>query len=136
MLAEFRFHHIGIAVKNISETAALYINAGYENTETVFDPVQNVHICFLSKSGMPTLELLAPNDEKSPVYTTLQKNGVTPYHFCYEVDDIEETVCKLRKMRYVVISKPIPAVAMGGRRVCFLFNKKIGLIELVESKKD
>ena len=135
MLAELRFHHIGIAVNNISETAALYINAGYEKTDTVFDPVQNVHICFLSKSGMPTLELLAPNDENSPVYKTLQKNGVTPYHCCYEADDIEEAVSKLRKLRYVVISRPVPAVAMESKRVCFLFNKKTGLIELVESKK-
>ena len=135
MLADFRFHHIGIAVKSIDETAAMYVSAGYEKSETVYDPVQNVHICFLSKESMPLTELLAPNDEASPVYQTLQKNGVTPYHCCYEVDDLEETVDKLRKIRYVATSKPVPAIALGGRRVCFLYHKKVGLIELVESKK-
>lgn len=136
MLSEFKFHHVGIAVNDIDETASLYMAAGYEKTETVFDPIQNVHICFLSKKGMPTLELLASNDETSPIYKTLQKNGVTPYHCCYEVDDIEDAVSRLRKMRYVATSKPVPAVAIEGRRVCFLFHKKIGLIELVESKTD
>ena len=60
MLAEFRFHHIGIAVFSIDETAEMYLAAGYEKTETIFDPIQNVHICFLTKDGMPMMELLAP----------------------------------------------------------------------------
>lgn len=134
MLAEFRFHHIGIAVFSIDETAEMYLAAGYEKTETIFDPIQNVHICFLTKDGMPMMELLAPHDETSPVYQTLQKNGVTPYHCCYEVDDMEDAIRQLRKMRYVATSKPVPAVAIDHRRVCFLYHKKMGLIELVERK--
>ena len=135
MLEEMEFHHIGIAVHDIDTTAAMYVVAGYTQSETVYDPVQNVHICFLRKDGMPTLELLAPNDETSPVYNTLQKNGVTPYHCCYEVDGIDEAVSKLRKLRYVATSRPVEAVAIGGRRVCFLFNKNVGLIELVEKER-
>jgi hypothetical protein len=30
------------------------------------------------------------------------------------------------------LSKPVEAVAMSNKKVCFLFNKNIGLIELVE----
>lgn len=135
MLEDFRFHHIGIAVNDIEETASIYLSAGYEKTETVYDPIQNVHICFLRKEGMPVLELLAPNDESSPVYKILQKNGVTSYHICYEVENMDDAVARLRKMRYVATSKPVPAVAIGGRKVCFLYNKKIGLIELVESRR-
>ena len=132
MLPDFRYHHIGIAVNDIDVTAAVYTAAGYIMTETVFDPLQNVHICFLKKKGMPMLELLAPEDETSPVFKILQKNGVTPYHFCYEVDDLDGAIKRLRKMRYVVVSKPLPAVAIDGRRVCFLFNRVVGLIEIVE----
>ena len=132
MLPDFRFHHIGIAVNNIDETAEIYLAAGYNKTDTVYDPLQNVHICFLKKGGMPTLELLAPEDDTSPVSKILTKNGVTPYHCCYEVDDIEDAMERLRKMRYIIVSKPLPAVAIGGRRVCFLFNKVVGLIEIVE----
>ena len=128
-----KFHHIGVAVKNISATAAVYLSGGYEQSETVFDPVQNVNICWLKRDGMPIVELLEPVDEKSPVNKTLEKNGVSPYHTCYLVEDIENAIKELRTMRYVVVSKPVSAVAINGSKVCFLYNKNVGLIELVES---
>ena len=39
----------------------------------------------------------------------------------------------LKKIKFVPLIKAVEACAIGGRRVCFLFNKKVGLIELVES---
>jgi methylmalonyl-CoA/ethylmalonyl-CoA epimerase len=133
MLPGFSFHHIGIAVNDIDASAAVYVRGGYNRSATVFDPIQNVNICWLTKSGQPTLELLEPVDENSPVNKTLEKNGVTPYHCCYQVDNIEEAIVELRKQRYVVVSKPVEAVAFRGSRVCFLYNKNVGLIELVEA---
>lgn len=55
MLPDFKFHHIGIAVFDIDDTAQYYIDAGYQKTETVIDTIQNVKICFLTKEGMPML---------------------------------------------------------------------------------
>ena len=55
MLPDFKFHHIGIAVFDIDDTAQYYIDAGYQKTETVIDTIQNVKICFLTKEGMPLL---------------------------------------------------------------------------------
>lgn len=132
MLANWKFDHIGVAVPDINSTAKVYVEAGYTQTEPVYDPIQNVHICFLSKDGMPTVELLAPHDSTSPVQQTLDKMGVTPYHTCYEVENIDTAVAELRKQRYIVVKKPEPAIAFGGRRVCFLYNKVVGLIEIVE----
>ena len=128
-----RFHHIGVAVMDISKTAAVYVAGGYQQSETMFDPVQNVNICWLTKEGMPVVELLEPVDENSPVQKTLEKNGVTPYHTCYIVDDIEAAIKELRKMKYVVVCKPVEALAIHGCKVSFLYNKSVGLIELVES---
>ena len=133
MLEEMKFHHIGVAVKSIDATAAVYEGAGYRMSDIVFDPIQNVDICWLTKEGAPIVELLAPVDETSPVCKTLEKNGVTPYHCCYVVDNINDAVKELRKYRYVLTSKPEPAVAFCGSRVCFLYNKNVGLIELVEA---
>ena len=82
---------------------------------------------------MPTIELLAPVDEKSPVNRTLATSGVTPYHICYETTDIESTVKELRKKQFVCVSKPVPACAIQNKRVAFLYHKDVGLIELVES---
>lgn len=133
MLDTMKFHHLGVAVKNINETAAVYVAGGYNQSEIIFDPEQNVNICWLTKQGMPVVELLEAVDESSPVNKTLEKNGVTPYHTCYVVDDIEQTIKDLRRMKYVVVSKPVGAVAIHGCRVSFLYNKHVGLIELVES---
>jgi methylmalonyl-CoA/ethylmalonyl-CoA epimerase len=133
MLDSFKFHHIGVAVKDIDVTAPIYEQGGYKRSASIFDPIQNVNICWLIKEGMPTVELLAPVDETSPVNKTLEKNGVTPYHTCYVVENIEEAVAQLRKQKYVMVSKPAEAVAFCGSRVCFLFNKNVGLIELVEA---
>lgn len=133
MLDSFKFHHIGVAVKNIDDTAPIYEQGGYKRSASIFDSIQNVNICWLTKEGMPTVELLAPVDETSPVNKTLEKNGVTPYHTCYVVENIEEAVAQLRKQKYVMVSKLAEAVAFCGSRVCFLFNKNVGLIELVEA---
>ena len=133
MLKEFKFHHIGVATCNIDSTASMYEQGGYHRSATIYDSIQNVNICWLTKEGAPTVELLAPQDEKSPVNKTLEKVGISPYHCCYIVDNIEETVAELRKQRYVMVSKPAEAVAFKGSRVCFLFNKNVGLIELVEA---
>jgi len=134
MLNCFKFHHIGVAVKDINKTAAIYEAGGYTVSNTILDPIQNVNICWLTKEGMPTVELLEPINETSPVCKTLEKNGVTPYHTCYTVDNIDEAIAELRKMRYVVVSKPVEAVAIHNCKVCFLYNKNIGLIELVEAQ--
>ncbi len=133
MLHSFRFHHLGVAVVNIQITANEYVRFGYKMSSVTYDPIYNVNICWLTKEGMPMVELLEPMDDTSPVNKTLKKNGVTPYHTCYIVENLDETIAALRKQRYVLACKPVEAVAISRCRVCFLFNKNVGLIELVES---
>ena len=132
------FHHIGIACYDIEDSSRFYTSQGYEKSGIVFDPIQNVNICFCKKidgRGGACVELISPHDDTSPVNKNLQKNGVSPYHICYETENLEETIADLKKQRFLVVSKPAPAVAFNGCRVCFLFSKSVGLIELVESKE-
>ena len=133
MIEALKFHHIGIAVRDLDATATLYEAGGYRRSAVVDDPVQHVRICWLSREGAPRVELLAPLDEESPVLATLDKVGVSPYHCCYEVDKLEEAVAALRRQRYALVRRPVEAPALRGSRVCFLFNKNIGLIELAEA---
>lgn len=127
------FHHIGIACKDIEKTKSFYVSMGYEATATVDDPLQHVRICFLNKQGCPRLELVEPMDEQSPVLRTLSSAGVTPYHLCYQVEDINEAISSLRHKRFVLVNGPVPACAMNDRLIAFMFNQHSGLIELVES---
>ena len=81
---------------------------------------------------MPAIELLEPGSALSPVSKTLEKSGVSPYHMCYCVEDIEEAVKELKKKRFLPLFRPVQAVALGNKKICFLFNREVGLIELVE----
>lgn len=133
MDSELVFHHIGIACRDIDKTREFYLGLGYTASPVVDDPLQHVRICFLDKEGAPRLELLEPLDDQSPVARTLATAGVTPYHFCYEVRNIDEAIAALRTKRFLLVSGPVPACALGDRRIAFLYNKNNGLIELVEN---
>ena len=60
MNCKLRFHHVGIACRDIEATKTFYLGLGHTVSETEEDSIQNVFICFLSKNGEPRLELLAP----------------------------------------------------------------------------
>lgn len=126
------FHHFGVACNDIEKTAAAYAELGYLKGETIIDPLQNIKICFLNHSTMPLVELLEPVDDKSPVVQILQKNGTTPYHTCYSVDNLESVIREFKRLRYLIVSKPKTACAIDGRKVAFMYNPDMGLIELVE----
>lgn len=128
------FHHIGIACRDIAKTQAFYLQMGYTTSPIVEDPLQHVRISFLEKDGAPRLELLEPLDEKNPVARTLDTVGVSPYHMCYEVQDIEAAIADLRRQRFLLVNGPVPACAMENRRIAFLYQKNNGLIELVEAQ--
>ena len=134
MLSELKFHHIGVLTGSMNETLAHYTGAGFSTSEIVYDAIQDVNICFLSKAYHPDIELIEPASNESKVIDTLRKNGPGPYHFCYETDDINAAILKLKEKRFMQLSRPVKAVAIENKLICFLFNKEIGLIELVQSK--
>lgn len=127
------FSHIGYAVKDIQQTARHYVNAGWTLSEIYLEKVQNTKIAFLYKEGFPTIELVAPLDEtKSPVDSILAHDGVSPYHVCYEVNDIEQAVEDLYDEDFKPLFLPVKSVAMDNRKICYLHHLEIGFIELVE----
>lgn len=135
MLSQLKVHHIGIACFSIAESKVFYEQIGYRASVITDDLIQNIRICFLEKEGMPRLELLAPIDEASPVNRILETQGVTPYHICYETDDLDAIAKVLRQEKFVRVSKAVPACAMDNNPVMFLFRKDVGLIELIEIKR-
>lgn len=127
------FHHIGVATNSIAETSIIYVNAGFKASETIFDPHQNVNIAFLQKENHPLIELIEPINEKSPVYNILKKVGVSAYHTCYEVENIDQCIDRLEEIDFKLLVEPVDAIALNNKKVCFLYNINVGLVELVES---
>lgn len=126
------FHHLGIATLDIEKSAIAYSLFGYISGEIIYDPIQRVNLCFLKKEGFPIIELVSPTEVGSPVNNVLTKNGTIPYHTCFEVDDIINEIANLKREKFLVLVNPVPAVAFENRKVCFLFSKMTGLIELLE----
>ena len=129
-----KLDHVGYAVNDIATTARHYTEAGWHLSEIVEEPAQNVKVAFLTKDDVPTIELVMPGaGGKDPVSGVLKRSGVTPYHLCYEVDEIEQAMEDLYEEGFVPLFMPVEAVAMGGRKICYMCSLEVGTIELVES---
>jgi methylmalonyl-CoA/ethylmalonyl-CoA epimerase len=130
-LTGFRFHHIGLACRDMEKEAEALRLLGYElEGERFTDPLQKIHGCFLAGIG-PRIELLAPLDESSPIISWLNKD-VKMYHQAYEVESIEQAITSLTRQHAVVLSRPKPAIAFGGRKVAFLMIPNRLLVEVIE----
>jgi methylmalonyl-CoA/ethylmalonyl-CoA epimerase len=131
-----KIDHIGYAVTDLEKAAASFSVLGYAIREScggkyVDDPSRRVRICFLSDPCGVKVELVAPFGEKSPVAAWLDKNGPSPYHIAYGSADIPADIANLKKMGFLLVEPPGPALVFGGRPVAFLYGKAAGLIELV-----
>ena len=126
--------HIGYAVNDIETTAKYYTTAGWELSDVFEEKVQNTRIAFLRKDGFTTIELVSPLEGKSPVDNILSSVGVSPYHMCYVVEDVELALSNLYDEGFMPLFMPIESVAMGNRKICYLYNRNVGLIEIVNQQ--
>ena len=78
------------------------------------------------------VELVEPLSESSPITKMLEK-GQGIYHVCFRVDDIEGAIAQARKKDFHCIVRPVPAKAFEGKRIAWLFNRDLGLVELLEA---
>ena len=61
---------------------------GFEVTQdTVFDEYRGIDITFLARDGY-VVEIVSPKEKDSVVSELFKKIGNSPYHICYETDDI------------------------------------------------
>lgn len=128
-----RIDHIGYAVKRIDRALDAFKALGFV-FETVIDDVdRNIKLVFGEKDGY-RIELVSPLDKKvkSPVDQYLSNAVGTPYHICYQSDELDRDVEELKKQGLKVVIEPKTAIAFGGRRIVFMMNIGFGLMELVE----
>jgi methylmalonyl-CoA/ethylmalonyl-CoA epimerase len=125
-----KFHHVGVACKNIYEEIANIsaIHRVIDKSPTVFDQEQNAELALLTLADGTRIELISGK----PVETFLKKN-ITYYHLCFEVDDIDAEIDRLVNAGAFLIAEPKPAVLFNNRKVAFL-QASYGMIELLNSK--
>ena len=128
-----KIDHIGYAVKRIDRAQSAFEMMGFVFKPVIDDTDRNVKLCFGEKDGY-CIELVAPLDKKkaSPVDEYLSKTPGTPYHICYESDDLDREIEILGQQGFKVVIEPEPAIAFGGKRVVFMMHIGFGLMEIVE----
>lgn len=127
-----KINHFGYAVNNIQKSIGDFKLLGYSIEEIEYkDNDRQVKIRFIEKDGIK-LELIEPMNDKSPVYDLLKKNGSIIYHICYETENFDKDIRTLIENKFVIVEKPKKAIALGGKKVTFLYKKNMGLIEVVE----
>lgn len=86
-----KLDHIGYITDQIDETKDSFVRLGYVSDSIVDFEAHKCKICFLRKEGETTVELVEPYEDNKSLRKLL-KNGVTPYHVCYEVEDIHQSI--------------------------------------------
>jgi methylmalonyl-CoA/ethylmalonyl-CoA epimerase len=129
------FHHIGIATRSLEKCIQTFQDLGYEASVIKIEPSQKVKICFLNKTGSPVLEVIQPMEADSPISRLVKNNGTTPYHICYEVDDIQLAIAEMEEFNFRLLFTPLISEAMDTGLFCYLFSPNAGLIELYQREK-
>ncbi|HPN36288.1 MAG TPA: VOC family protein [bacterium] len=131
-MKEWRVHHYGLATADLERSMETMRTLGYHVGTITYDAIQKVRVAFVSRDQEAMIELVCDADENGPTKRFVSQVGNGFYHICYEVDSIEEATKKLREEGFLLRHAPVPAVACGGKKIAWMYNRYIGLIELVE----
>ncbi len=128
-------HHIGYVVASIAEDIDRWKLAlsAISVTETYEDEIQQARVAFLDlpPAGLTKVELVEPLGQDSRVASFLEKGGGL-HHLCFEVDDLERQITQMKMQKALLLRRPQPAVAFGGRRIAWMLTPEKLLVEYLE----
>jgi methylmalonyl-CoA/ethylmalonyl-CoA epimerase len=128
-----KIEHIGIAVKDLDLSCALYEKllgvASYKREVVASEGVSTAFF----KTGENKIELLAATRDDSPVASFLQKKGEGIHHIAFDVSNIYEEMDRLRKEGFVLLNDE-PKIGADHKLICFLHPRGTNgvLIELCQ----
>jgi methylmalonyl-CoA/ethylmalonyl-CoA epimerase len=128
-----KVNHIAIVVPDLDASMLFWVDAlGLELTDREHVASQAVDVAFLPV-GDTKIELLQPTDDESGVARYLAKRGAGMHHLCFEVDDIEAALAKLRALDIQLINDA-PVMGSDGRKFAFIHPKSANgvLVELYQ----
>jgi methylmalonyl-CoA epimerase len=130
-----RVHHIGIAVNNLKESAALFekvlgVKAHYHDA-----PSQKVTEAVFKIGKGAEIDLLEPTGPESAVAKYLEKRGEGLHHIALEVDDINKELKACEGKGIQLIDKEGREGVAG--QIGFLHPKSLAgvMVELVQPRE-
>lgn len=128
-------HHVGFVVADIA-SAGQGLSRGMAlqwDAKIWDDPLQRAKVTFLvNRSGEAQIELVEPVGEQAFVRGFLMEKGGGLHHLCYEVADVGREMADMKLRGAMIVSRPKPAAAFGGRRIAWMMTPEKLLIELLE----
>ncbi|HPC85563.1 MAG TPA: methylmalonyl-CoA epimerase [Smithellaceae bacterium] len=127
-----KIDHIGIAVKNLAESAKLYEMLGIASAGVEEVAEQKVKVSFFP-IGDSEIELLESTSPDGPIAKYIEKNGEGIQHMALRVDNLDAALTEL-KARGVRLIDEKPRYGAGGAKIAFVHPKSTGgiLLELSE----
>ncbi len=128
-----RIDHIAIVVDDIDASLDFWQDAlGLDVAHIEEVPNQESIVAFLP-SGQSEVELVEPTSQASGVARYLAKRGPGMHHICFEVDDIQAALARLKRHGVQLINEQ-PTIGTGGKKIAFVHPKSTSgvLVELYE----
>jgi methylmalonyl-CoA/ethylmalonyl-CoA epimerase len=130
-----RLHHVGFVVASIDASMPGFVRSlgGTWNGDVIVDPIQNVKVAFLVLGpNEAQVELVQAHLDPAPVTKFLKDKGEGLHHMCFEVKDLEVALSTAKSNGGLLVKKPKPAVAFGGRRIAWVLTREKLLVEFLE----
>jgi len=131
-----KFDHVGIAVRSVTETLAIYQRLGGFEVRLTEVPGQRAKIALL-KAGETSVELLEPTSDESSLAKFIRERGEGLHHIAFAVEDINRSMDELKGKGFRFIYEK-PADGKFGSRVNFIHPKTAGgvLVELTQNGRE
>lgn len=129
-----KVEHIGIAVKNLEASNALFKQllgkAPYKIEEVASEHVKTSFF----QTGESKIELLEASNPNSAIAKFIKKRGEGIHHIAFEVDDIYAEMKRLESEGFRLLNKT-PKRGADNKLVCFVHPKSANgvLVELCQS---
>lgn len=130
-----KIEHIGIAVKDLANSNALFAKLfGEAHYKVEAVESEGVATSFF-QVGPNKIELLEATSPDSPIAKFLEKKGEGIHHIAFSVDDIEAEIARLKESGFTVLNET-PKSGADNKLVAFLHPKGTNgvLIELCQEK--
>lgn len=131
-----KIEHIGIAVKNLDNSNALFAKLFGEPHYKIEDVLtEGVKTSFF-QVGPNKIELLEATSPDSPIAKFIEKKGEGIHHIAFDVEDIEAEIARLKAEGFTVLNE-VPKKGADNKIVCFLHPKSTNgvLVELCQEVK-
>lgn len=128
-----KVEHIGIAVKSLESSNALFA-ALFGKAHYKLEEVSSEHVnTSFFQMGETKIELLEATDPSSPIAKFIEKKGEGIHHIAYEVENIYESMDRLKKEGFILLNEQ-PKKGADNKLICFLHPKSTNgvLIELCQ----